>query len=1390
MKPTHIARLPLLLALLVLVSSASLPAQLAETAQTTELQEILQAKLAELQTASGAPGVTAGVVLADGASFGLAAGMADTVADTPMTAGGRLMQGSVGKTYVSAVAMQLVGEGRLDLDAKVSAYLGDEPWFERLPNAAEVTVRQLMNHTSGIIRYEFDDRFIADLLAQPDKVWEPVEQLAYLFDTEAPFAAGEGWDYSDTNYIVLGLIIEGLTGAEYYDELRRRILVPLELRNTVPSDSRRVPGLVQGYAGAENMFGLPDAVIEDGQFAVNPQFEWTGGGIASTSEDLARWAKELYEGRAFDPALLSTMLDGVPARLGRSTQYGLGVIIRQTPLGVSWGHSGFFPGYLTEMAYFPDHKIAVAVQYNSSDIPNIRMPPGAVLMELARLVVEADVEEDAPQDAGWRTIEFETAEVTAPDVAVTPDGEWLIFTMLGHLYRVPAQGGEAEQLTFGPYYDSGPAVSPDGQRVAFVSDREESEGNIFVLDLSNQRIRQVTHEAWVAKPRWSHDGQKLVYLSYDMEAEQQFPFSTPVSLIRVVPAAGGEPRSLTREAAVLQTVFFLSDGRVGYVRQRGAMRAQIEALSLAGGHNAIDSVAVLEGLVWEVIPAPYDSAFFYHRNIRQPGEEANSEEWVSRPVTGRDERRLATMRHTGRHPRAGIAADGSALYLGDQGKLWRVDIRTGARDSIPFRATVRAQVREPTPPPRRSLGDTEQRPVSIATPRLSPDGQRLVFRAAGYLWVQPLTGGLASRVTDGSAVERDPAFSPDGRLIAFVRSEFGRHDLVVHDVASGETRVIDSGVAYGPPDWSPDGRRVVFSDGQRIVGLDLESGARQTLTAASGWLPRPHFSGDGRSLFFSANDRGTGALFELALSPDREAASGNRPRPLTELDRHLSGGLVSPDGRWLAFRRNTEIWLALRGSESIREKDVRRLSVEGGDSFAFTPDGSALVYSAAGQVFRHSLGGTSLDSVIERRAEEIPIRLELSGAVPPPRLLRRVRLLDFETGSFGRETSLLVESGRIRAIGPEAERDLPAGTEILDAAGRYAIPGLFDMHVHVSRRTTEEGFLAYGITSVRDCGWWIGWLETMSDRSMATDDPVPRHFYAGGQFLGARPASTDVDLLLHDEAEARVYVHRWQERGAHFVKLYGLRYSLDGGRPRWLHRAVADQGHRLRIPVAGHGATLEEVVNAVTLGYTVIEHTTFLIPVHDDVLQLLAAAGTRWDPTLGMPGGAVGTARLLRLQPERLEDPKLLAFTLPRAVAMAPYLYPWVRASDLEHIWRVKLANVGEAHRRGIQLLIGTDVYVAGEGDQAFVGSALHWEMEHFVEAEISPLEVLSIATRAAAEAVGAEDDLGTLKVGKFADIVLLDADPLESIRNTQRIWKVMKGGWVFDPDTLRPPEP
>ena len=357
-------------------------------ADKAALQTALQLKLDEWHKAGSFPGATVGVVLANGESFGLAVGFSDRETKTPMKPNDRLLAGSVGKTFAAATALQLIKEGKIGLDDRIEKYLGREPWFSRLPNAKEITVRQLLNHTSGLVRYEFKEQFTKDLTANPEKVWKPAELVAYLLDEKPPFEAGKGWDYSDTNYIVLGMIIEKVTGRKFYDEADRRLMKPLKLTGTIPQDGPRLKGVVQGYAGPNNPFGGTDAMIVNGKFAINPQFEWTGGGYASTAHDLARWAKMIYEGKAFSPELLPQVLDGVSAAmLGRETKYGLGVIIRKTPAGTSYGHSGFFPGYMTDMMYFPEHKVAVAVQVNTSVGRSLGKPLSRVLVEVMEVIL-------------------------------------------------------------------------------------------------------------------------------------------------------------------------------------------------------------------------------------------------------------------------------------------------------------------------------------------------------------------------------------------------------------------------------------------------------------------------------------------------------------------------------------------------------------------------------------------------------------------------------------------------------------------------------------------------------------------------------------------------------------------------------------------------------------------------------------------------------------------------------------------------------------------------------------------------------------------------------------------------------------------------------------------
>lgn len=348
-----------------------------------------QKVLDSLQVKGNFPGLSAAIMFSDNTSIAITSGFNDKEKQIPLKTTDKLMQGSVGKTYVAAIAMQLIKEGKLNLDEKVCTYLKSYDWCNRLPNGPEITVRMLMNHTSGVMRYEFKKEFTETLTKEIDKTWKPEELISYVLDEKAGFEPGKDWGYSDTNFILLGMIIEKITGKKYYDLLKKQILNPLKLTNTLPTDHRKLKGLAQGYAGEQNEFGGKNKVIdEDGKMIINPQFEWTGGGIYSTTEDLARWGKFLYAGAFLDSSTLKLMFEGVPAKLGRESRYGLGVIMRSTPYGPSQGHSGFFPGYLTEMYYFPKLKICVAVQTNTSDTKSLKGNVLRCLFEMARLAQE------------------------------------------------------------------------------------------------------------------------------------------------------------------------------------------------------------------------------------------------------------------------------------------------------------------------------------------------------------------------------------------------------------------------------------------------------------------------------------------------------------------------------------------------------------------------------------------------------------------------------------------------------------------------------------------------------------------------------------------------------------------------------------------------------------------------------------------------------------------------------------------------------------------------------------------------------------------------------------------------------------------------------------------
>jgi len=316
------------------------------------------------------PGATAGVAFADGRSFAVAVGWNDRERGVPMRPGDLLHGGSVGKTFVAAVALQAAAEGRFDLEAPLATWLGDRPWFPRLPNGGSARIRHLLQHRSGLVRYEFRPAFDAALRREPDRAWSPEELIAFVFDEPAPFAAGDRFEYSDTNYLVLGLALERALGAPLDDEIRRRVHRPLQLEGFVRARGRKIEGLAQGYPGRMKLFGAGETMLDaEGRLPFDPAFEGAGGGWVGDAASWARWARAAWSGGGFPLATAEAALDAKPApALGRDVGYGLGVIVRKTPLGVARGHSGFFPGYLAEAWDYPERGFSVAVLLNTSDL--------------------------------------------------------------------------------------------------------------------------------------------------------------------------------------------------------------------------------------------------------------------------------------------------------------------------------------------------------------------------------------------------------------------------------------------------------------------------------------------------------------------------------------------------------------------------------------------------------------------------------------------------------------------------------------------------------------------------------------------------------------------------------------------------------------------------------------------------------------------------------------------------------------------------------------------------------------------------------------------------------------------------------------------------------------
>lgn len=336
-----------------------------DTRKKTESERV-QVVLDSLVEVNQIPGVNFSMVQKGQNPLSFSSGYADVHRRIPMTPEQVMFSGSIGKTYAVALLMQLLDEGRFALEDPIINYFPELEWMKRLPNIQEITIQMLLQHTSGLPRYVMKPEVWDILYEDPDREWTYCDRLKVIFGDDPLHEAGKGWGYSDTNYILLGMLIEKLSGKPYYDLLSSTILIPEELGQTYASIRRDLPRLPVGYSDLPEWFRMPQEVVVDGVYVFNPQLEWTGGGMASTTADLARWAGVYYTGKLFSDSLLQKIItpNDQANNLDPIMSYGMGSFIYKTKHGLAYAHTGFVPGFNSISAYYPELDLAVALQVN------------------------------------------------------------------------------------------------------------------------------------------------------------------------------------------------------------------------------------------------------------------------------------------------------------------------------------------------------------------------------------------------------------------------------------------------------------------------------------------------------------------------------------------------------------------------------------------------------------------------------------------------------------------------------------------------------------------------------------------------------------------------------------------------------------------------------------------------------------------------------------------------------------------------------------------------------------------------------------------------------------------------------------------------------------------
>lgn len=1012
----------------------------------------------------------------------------------------------------------------------------------------------------------------------------------------------------------------------------------------------------------------------------------------------------------------------------------------------------------------------------------------------------------------YTTHKFTTTQGTWMNLDVSPDGKTIVFDMLGDIYTMPIQGGNAKAIRTGIAFEVQPRYSPDGKYISFTSDAGGGD-NIWIMNTQGKEAKQITKESFrlLNNAVWTPDSKYLIARKHftssrSLGAGELWQYHiTGGSGIQVVKKKNdqqdiNEPWVSSDAKHLYYSEDMYSGGFFQYNKDPNKQIYAIKRYNLVSGER--QTITGGPGGAARPTVSPDGAMLAF---VRRVGEKTvlyihdleTGQEYPIYDGLNKDQQEAWAI--FGVYPNFDWLPNNKELIIWSGGSFQRINTETLAVTPINFQADVSIDLAQ-TVKTNTPIERDQFTPKVIRNARTSPDGKTLVFSALGHLYKKTLPKGTPERLTASTDFEFEPSFSPSGNEIIYVTwNDLEKGTISYLNINEGEpVKLTTEKAIYRTPSYSKDAKQIVYrkqagNTDQGITftknpGIYVMDQDGQNPTKITNYGENPMFNNDGSRIYLQTGGTYFGSLTKKLISVNLQGHD-EREHVISKYANHI---VPSPDNKWVAFTNLHKAYIApmpqigkpLTLDGKSNNVPVQQIAKDAGVNLHWSSNSNTIMWTLGDEYYSNTLQDKfSFVPSGKQTPTNMPdsgLKVGLNALVDKPSgriAFRDARIITMNGNQVIENGVIVVNGDHIEAIGSAAEVTIPDDCKIIVATGKTIMPGLVDSHAHiggfraglpVQNNWQFAANLAYGVTTAHDPSANTETVFTLSELQKAGELVGPRLYSTGFILYGA---DGDFKAVINNLEDARSSIARTKAFGAKSVKSYN--------QPRREQRQQVLQAAReqnINVVPEG-GSTFFHNLTMVIDGHTGVEHNIPVAPVYKDVLEIWGASGTGYTPTLIVNYGGLNGELYYYQRDNVWEDEKLLKFT-PRSVidsrskhrTMAP-----IKEYENGHILVAKTAK--DLVAAGVKLNMGAHGQLQGLG--------AHWETWMLASGGLSNHEALKAATINGANYIGAGQDIGSLEVGKLADLIVLDKNPLEFIENTKTIEHVMINGRLYDTNTL-----